>query len=167
MKKHKCKKLNLTQRGEAWGVFYHFQLLGLKEKINPQLVSKLYIFSRGYMLRGTWRLGCLHSSRKLVQSGKSGRQAGWQTAHQGSSCLSAASHLPLNIWIPRGVTRRHMLACPCCSEKLLTWKERTRRYGSMWNQRPAARGQPLPSALWRVEAGRAEVLLYLHRGCCF
>lgn len=130
------QKHNLTQRGEAWGVFYHFQLLRLKKTINPQLVSKLYIFSRGYMLCGTWRPCCLQSSRKRDQSGKSGWQAGWQTAHHGSSCLSAASHFPLNIWIPRGVTRRHMLACPCCSEKLLTGKEWIGRYSPGCNQGP-------------------------------
>lgn len=54
------------------------------------------------MFRGTWRLCCLQNSRKPDQSRKSGWWAGWQTAHQGSSCFSAASHLPLNIWIPQG-----------------------------------------------------------------
>lgn len=110
------QKHNLTLKGETWGVFYHFQLLGLK-KISPQLVSKLYIFSRGHMFHGTWRLCWLYSSRKPDQSEKSGWWAGCQTAHHGSSCLSAASHLPLNICIPRGVTKRHMLACPCFALK--------------------------------------------------
>ena len=71
------------------------------------------------------------------------------------------------------MTRRHMLACPCCSEKLLTGKERTGRYGPSRNQWPISpallkRGLRktaskvisslpciLPSAAGRLGAGRA------------
>lgn len=87
------QKLNLTRRGEAWGVFYHFQLLGLKEKISPQLVSKLYIFSRGYTLRGTWRLGCLHSSRKWEEWVASGMTDGPPRLQLPLCCLPPSSEL--------------------------------------------------------------------------
>lgn len=76
------------------------------------------------MWHGTWRPCWLWSSRKADQSGKSGWRAGRQTAHGASSCLSAASHLPLTIWIPQGTDQKaHAgLSLFCSKKNLLTRK---------------------------------------------
>lgn len=69
----------------------------------------------------------------------------------------AASLLPpTSLWLfgfPRGVTRRHMLSCPCFAfKKLLTRKGRAGRRGyhlqqthQRWNQRPIIPITPVPT----------------------
>lgn len=111
------QKHNLTLRGETWGVFYHFQLLGLKN-ISPQLVSKLYIFSRGYVFHGTWRLCWLQSSRKPDPSGKSG----WWADDRRPTMAPAASLLPPTfLWLfgsPQGSDQKaHAGLSLFCSKK--------------------------------------------------
>lgn len=72
-----------------------------------------------------------------------------------------------------------MLACPCCSEKLLTGKERTGRYGPSRNQGPISPAlskrrlrkcarkiilsflHVLPSAAGRLGAGRACLEVFI------
>lgn len=92
-------------------MFYHFQLLGLKN-ISPQLVSKLYIFSRGYVPRNLEAMLTVEQQEarlKWEERVVSRMTDGPPWLQPPLCCLPPSSDY---LDLPRGVTRRHMLACP-------------------------------------------------------